>query len=199
MDKAAKKDPVVTGSEEVNAGHLRAFIERIERLEEEKKALSDDIKDVYGEAKGNGFDVKIMRKIVSIRKQDRDKRREEEEILDLYLSALGIDLKSSNTGNAMSESLSAAAERVAEAFAAAVASRRTFDAPYRHCLMENCFPTDVAEELAHLPFAAPVLNGVSGKRELHNDQRSYFDAGGVTRFPVMRGVAEALQSRGSRA
>jgi uncharacterized protein (UPF0335 family) len=90
MDKAAQKDPVVTGSEEVNAGHLRAFIERIERLEEEKKALSDDIKDVYAEAKGNGFDVKIMRKIISIRKQDREKRREEEEILDLYLAALGI-------------------------------------------------------------------------------------------------------------
>ncbi len=91
MDQANKKDPVVTGTEEVNAGHLRAFIERIERLEEEKKALSDDIKDVYAEAKGNGFDVKIMRKIVSIRKQDRDKRREEEEILDLYMAALGIN------------------------------------------------------------------------------------------------------------
>jgi uncharacterized protein (UPF0335 family) len=90
MEKAANKDPVVTGTEEVNAGHLRSFIERIERLEEEKKALSDDIKDVYAEAKGNGFDVKIMRKIVSIRKQDRDKRREEEEILGLYLAALGI-------------------------------------------------------------------------------------------------------------
>ena len=77
--------------EEVNAGHLRAFIERIERLEEEKKALTDDIKDVYAEAKGNGFDVKIMRKIVSIRKQDREKRREEEEILDLYMAALGIN------------------------------------------------------------------------------------------------------------
>jgi len=88
---AEGKDTVVTGSEEVNAGHLRAFIERIERLEEEKKALADDIKDVYGEAKGNGFDVKIMRKIVSIRKQDREKRREEEEILDLYMAALGIN------------------------------------------------------------------------------------------------------------
>ena len=86
-----EKPPVVGGTEEVNAGHLRAFIERIERLEEEKKALADDIKDVYAEAKGNGFDVKIMRKIVSIRKQDRDKRREEEEILDLYLAALGIN------------------------------------------------------------------------------------------------------------
>lgn len=71
--------------------HLRSFIERIERLEEEKKALSEDIKDVYGEAKGNGFDVKIMRKIVALRKQDREKRHEEEEILDLYMAALGMN------------------------------------------------------------------------------------------------------------
>lgn len=78
-------------SEHVNAGHLRAFIERIERLEEEKRALGDDIKAVYGEAKGTGFDPKIIRKIVAIRKQDRDERREEEEILSLYLSALGIE------------------------------------------------------------------------------------------------------------
>lgn len=83
-------DETVTGTEEVNAGHLRAFIERIERLEEEKKALVDDIKDVYGEAKANGFDVKIMRKIVSLRKQDREKRMEEETILDLYLASLGM-------------------------------------------------------------------------------------------------------------
>lgn len=78
-------------NEAVNSGHLKAFIERIERLEEEKKAIADDIKDVYAEAKGTGFDIKIMRKIVSLRKQDRDKRREEEEILDLYLSALGME------------------------------------------------------------------------------------------------------------
>ena len=75
---------------EVNAGHLVVFIERIERLEEEKKALAGDIKDVYGEAKANGFDVKIMRKIVSMRKQDRDSRIEEETMLDLYLTALGM-------------------------------------------------------------------------------------------------------------
>ena len=87
----AKHSPVVTGSEEVNAGHLRAFIERIERLHEERKALSDDIADVYAEAKGNGFDVKVMKEIVKIRAQDREKRREFEEILDLYLAALGID------------------------------------------------------------------------------------------------------------
>jgi len=74
----------------VNASHLRAFIERIERLEEEKRAIADDIKDVYAEAKGNGFDAKIMRKIVSLRRQDIEKRKEEETILDLYLNALGM-------------------------------------------------------------------------------------------------------------
>jgi uncharacterized protein (UPF0335 family) len=89
MDQGMSTDNAST--EHVNAGHLRAFIERIEKLEEEKKALADDIKEVYGEAKGTGFDVKIIRKIVSIRRQDRDKRREEEEILSLYLSALGIE------------------------------------------------------------------------------------------------------------
>ena len=82
---------VISGTEEVNAGHLKAFIERIERLTEEAKALADDIKDVYAEAKGNGFDTKIIRKIIKIREMDREKRREEEEILGLYLSALGID------------------------------------------------------------------------------------------------------------
>ncbi len=74
----------------VNASHLRAFIERIERLEEEKRTIADDIKEVYAEAKGNGFDAKIMRKIVSIRRQDNEKRKEEETILDLYLNALGM-------------------------------------------------------------------------------------------------------------
>ena len=73
----------------IEAGHLMAFIERIERLEEDKKTVADEIKDVYAEAKGTGYDIKIIRKIVSIRKQDQDKRREEEEILDLYLQALG--------------------------------------------------------------------------------------------------------------
>jgi uncharacterized protein (UPF0335 family) len=74
----------------VDAGHLRAFIERIERLEEEKKTIADDIKDVYAEAKATGYDAKAMRKIVSMRRQDHQKRKEEEEILDLYLSALGM-------------------------------------------------------------------------------------------------------------
>ena len=75
----------------IDSGHLKAFIERIERLEEEKRALSEDVKEVYSEAKGVGYDVKIMRKIVSLRRQDKHKRREEEEILDLYLSALGME------------------------------------------------------------------------------------------------------------
>jgi uncharacterized protein (UPF0335 family) len=91
MNIANAKQADMTGSSEVNAGHLRAFIERIERLEEEKKALAGDIKDVYGEAKANGFDVKIMRKIVSLRRQDRDSRIEEETVLDLYLAALGMN------------------------------------------------------------------------------------------------------------
>ena len=93
------------------------------------------------------------------------------------------------------EMLSPAGRRVADAFTAAVANRKRFDAPYRHYLLDNVFPADVSAELAELPFAPPVLNGVSGKRELHNDQRSYFDAVGIARFPVMEGVAEALQSR----
>lgn len=72
------------------AKHLLAFIERVERLEEDRKQTSEDIKDVYAEAKGNGYDVKILRKIVSLRKQDKDRRREEEEILHLYMAALGM-------------------------------------------------------------------------------------------------------------
>ena len=74
----------------VNAGQLRAFIERIEKLEEEKRAISDDVKDVYAEAKGNGYDARILRKIISMRRQDLEKRKEEESILDVYLAALGM-------------------------------------------------------------------------------------------------------------
>ena len=88
---AKRASPMETGTEQVNSGQLRAFIERIERLNEEKKALADDIKEVFAEAKGNGFDTKIIRKIVSIRKQDPDQRSEEETLLDLYLAALGAN------------------------------------------------------------------------------------------------------------
>ena len=74
---------------EMDGSHLRAFIERIERLEEEIRALNDDKKEVYAEAKGQGFDVPIMKKVIALRRMDRDKRIEAETILDLYLSALG--------------------------------------------------------------------------------------------------------------
>lgn len=69
---------------------LRSFIERIENLESEKKTIADDIKDVYGEAKGMGFDGKILKKVIAIRKMDRDERAEQEAILDTYLAALGM-------------------------------------------------------------------------------------------------------------
>ena len=69
---------------------LKAIIERIERLEEEKKAISDDIRDVYAEGKGNGFDVKALRAIVRLRKQDPNERQEQETILETYLQALGM-------------------------------------------------------------------------------------------------------------
>jgi uncharacterized protein (UPF0335 family) len=68
---------------------LKTIIERIERLEEDKAAVANDIKEVFAEAKGEGFDVKILRKVVRLRKQDKAKRQEEEALLDLYLSAIG--------------------------------------------------------------------------------------------------------------
>ena len=77
-------------SQTVAAGQLRAFIERIERLEEEKKTIADDIKEVYGEMKGSGFDTKAVRTIVRLRKKDQAERQEEESILDLYKAALGM-------------------------------------------------------------------------------------------------------------
>jgi uncharacterized protein (UPF0335 family) len=68
---------------------LKTIIERIERLEEDKAAVQTDLKEVYAEAKGNGFDTKILRKVIRIRKQDKAKRQEEDALLDLYLSAVG--------------------------------------------------------------------------------------------------------------
>ena len=70
--------------------HLRSFVERIERLEEEKKALADDIREVYSEAKGTGFDTKVIRQVVRLRKMESADRQEQEAMLDLYLSALGM-------------------------------------------------------------------------------------------------------------
>jgi uncharacterized protein (UPF0335 family) len=83
------KNPMVA-TESVAADQLKAFIERIERLEEEKAGLAGDLREVYAEAKGNGFDTKVLRKIVSIRKKDFAERQEEEAILDLYMQALGM-------------------------------------------------------------------------------------------------------------
>ncbi len=69
---------------------LRSIVERIERLEEEKQALADDIKEVYAEAKANGFDTKTLRQVVRLRKQDMAERQEQEALLDLYMHALGM-------------------------------------------------------------------------------------------------------------
>ena len=74
----------------VAAGQLRAIVERVERLEEEKKEVAEQIKEVYAEAKANGFDAKTLRKIVSLRKKNEEERQEEEALLDLYMSALGM-------------------------------------------------------------------------------------------------------------
>jgi uncharacterized protein (UPF0335 family) len=83
-------DDVTETSQTVAAGQLRAFIERIERLEEEKKTISDDIKEVYAEAKGTGFDTKAVRTIIRLRKKDQAELQEEEAIIDLYKAALGM-------------------------------------------------------------------------------------------------------------
>ena len=74
----------------IAASQLKAIIERIERLEEEKKAIADDIRDVFAEAKGNGFDTKTLRAVIRLRKQDKAEREEQEALLDLYLAALGM-------------------------------------------------------------------------------------------------------------
>ena len=83
-------DEITDSSQTVAAGQLRAFIERVERLEEEKQSLADDIKEVYAEMKGTGFDTKAVRTIVRLRKKDQAERQEEEAMLDLYKAALGM-------------------------------------------------------------------------------------------------------------
>ncbi|ESQ89174.1 hypothetical protein ABENE_14465 [Asticcacaulis benevestitus DSM 16100 = ATCC BAA-896] len=90
-DEAA--ETVVFSSDDIISGkaqtRLRTIVERVERLEEDKAGISGDIKEVYDEAKGEGFDVKILRKVVRLRKMDKTKRDEEETFLDLYLTAIG--------------------------------------------------------------------------------------------------------------
>jgi uncharacterized protein (UPF0335 family) len=76
--------------EAVAGDQLKSFVERIERLEEEKKTIADDIKDVYAEAKGNGFDTKVLRKVIQLRRQDQNERAEQDAVLDLYMQALGM-------------------------------------------------------------------------------------------------------------
>lgn len=82
---------ITNETQAIAVGQLRSFIERIERLEEEKKTLSDDIKDVYAELKGNGFDTKAVRTIIRLRKQEEHERQEEEAMIELYKNALGME------------------------------------------------------------------------------------------------------------
>lgn len=82
----AKEQPSVRFAKD----QLKAFVERIEKLEEEKKAISDDIRDVYAEAKGNGFDVKALRQIIKLRKIEPTEREEQDAILETYMHALGM-------------------------------------------------------------------------------------------------------------
>src|SRR5215470_5726152 len=87
---AVKDKPKEGTSTRFAKDQLRAIVERIEHLEEEKKAISDDIRDVYAEAKGNGYDVTALRTVIRLRKQDKDERAEQEAILETYLHALGM-------------------------------------------------------------------------------------------------------------
>lgn len=89
-DTAIDQGPADAVTGDSSAARLKSFIERIERLEEEKAGIAADIKDVYSEAKGTGFDVKVMRQIVRLRKMESADRREQEELLDLYMAALGM-------------------------------------------------------------------------------------------------------------
>ncbi len=84
-DQTAHPDIITAAAQ----GRLKSFIERIERLEEDKAAVTGDLKDVYAEAKGEGFDTKVMKRVVSLRRKDKVKVQEEDTLLDLYLSAIG--------------------------------------------------------------------------------------------------------------
>ena len=96
MATAAAATAATTAANDEQTAHrfakdqLKAFVERVERLEEEKKAIADDVRDVYAEAKANGFDVKALRTVVRLRKQDVNERKEQEAILETYLHALGM-------------------------------------------------------------------------------------------------------------
>lgn len=83
-------DDITSEAQTIAVGQLRAFIERIERLDEEKKTISEDRKEVLAEAKGSGFDTKIINKIIALRKKEDHEREEEENMLNLYMEALGM-------------------------------------------------------------------------------------------------------------
>ena len=87
---ARRRDDDGRNDTSVDHTQLKSFVERIERLEEEKSTIADDIKDVYAEAKANGYDTKIMRQVIRIRKQDKSEREEMEALLELYMQALGM-------------------------------------------------------------------------------------------------------------
>ena len=89
-DTALDQGPADAATSDSSAARLKSFIERIERLEEEKRVLGSDIKEVYAEAKGTGFEPKIMRQIIKIRRKDKEEVDEEESLLDLYKRALGM-------------------------------------------------------------------------------------------------------------
>lgn len=91
IDGDVSGDDTTSAANTIAAGQLRAFIERIERLEEEKKTVGDDIKEVYAEAKGSGFDTKTIRRIIKLRTLDDATRHEAETMLQLYMDALGMD------------------------------------------------------------------------------------------------------------
>lgn len=89
-EEVDNSDEITETTQTIAAGQLRAFIERVERLEEEAKTIRDDIKEVYAEAKGTGFDTKILRVLIRLRKMDQAERQEQEAILDLYKAAIGM-------------------------------------------------------------------------------------------------------------
>jgi uncharacterized protein (UPF0335 family) len=87
---AVEKDDSDSPKARFAKDHLKAFVERIERLEEEKKTIADDIRDVYAESKANGFDTKVLRQVVKLRKQDANERNEQQAVLETYMHALGM-------------------------------------------------------------------------------------------------------------
>ena len=141
-------------TESVAQDQLRAFIERIERMEEEKASIAADIKEIYAEAKGNGFDTKVIREIVRIRKQDAVERAEYEAILELYMSALGMTAAPTEAEDERQSGPSTAVRRAAEQFVSTAeklggvtitAAGKTIEVGKRKPLPSNAVGFDVGE------------------------------------------------------